>query len=80
MKYRKKPVEVEAIQWDGTMLELVGFAGENVLVTPNYVYIRTLEGDMRLSQGDYIIKGIQGEFYSCKPDIFHATYEKVEGD
>ncbi|MGZ1491505.1 hypothetical protein [Brevibacterium sediminis] len=40
--------------------------------------IRTMEGDMRASLGDYIIKGVQGEFYPCKPDIFHATYEEVE--
>ena len=77
-KYRKKPVEIEAIQWDGTLLELTGFAGDAVLVTNGCVYIRTLEGDMRLSKGDYVIKGINGEFYPCKPDIFQKTYEKVE--
>ncbi|WP_425452782.1 hypothetical protein [Ammoniphilus oxalaticus] len=43
-------------------------------------YIRTLEGDMRVNKGDYIIKGIQGEFYPCKPDIFKATYEVVTDD
>ena len=79
-KYRKKPVEIEAIQWDGTLLELVEFAGEAVLVTSGFVYIRTLEGDMRLSHGDYVIKGVKGEFYPCKPDIFHATYERVESN
>jgi hypothetical protein len=43
-----------------------------------YVLIRTLEGDMKASPGDYIIRGVQGEFYPCKPDIFDATYEPAE--
>lgn len=77
-KYRKKPIEIEAIQWDGTLLELVGFAGKAVIVTSGFVYIHTLEGDMRLTQGYYVIKGISGEFYPCKPDIFNKTYERVE--
>lgn len=79
MKYRKKPVEIEAIQWKGNNLgELVGFVGaktiEMISKTP---YIKTLEGKMMLSEGDYIIKGVVGEFYPCKPDIFEQTYERV---
>ena len=77
-KYRKKPVEVEAIRWDGTLLELTAFAGEHVLVAPGEIFIKTLEGNMKLSQGDYVIKGVNGEFYPCKSDIFHKTYERVE--
>jgi hypothetical protein len=79
MKYKKKPVVIDAIRWnDKDLVELVGFAGEAVCVTSGAVYIRTLEGDMKISNGDYIIKGVKGEFYPCKPDIFHKTYERVE--
>jgi hypothetical protein len=77
-KYRKKPVEIEAIKWDGTLLELVGFVGESLIIKSGEVCIHTLEGDMRISVGDYVIKGVQGEFYPCKPDIFHETYEEVD--
>lgn len=46
-------------------------------ITKHNFYIPTLEGDMHVTQGDWIIRGVQGEFYPCKPDIFEATYEKV---
>lgn len=79
MKYRKKPVVIEAMRWDGKdLLELNGFAGDAMLIVPGAVMIRTLEGDLRVSRGDYIIKGVQGEFYPCKPDIFEKTYEVCE--
>lgn len=76
-KATKKPVTIEAILWTGeNYLEideftesLSGMCGQNGLV------ITTLEGDMGASIGDYIIKGVQGEFYPCKPDIFKATYD-----
>lgn len=86
MKYRKKPVTIEAIQFtdsDERVQELIEFARENF--TPHgdlehytYAVIKTLEGDHRADIGDYIIKGVQGEFYPCKPDIFNMTYEAVE--
>lgn len=93
MKYRKKPVEIEAIQWKGDNLEeIVGFVGAKTLeitedvectfpkptITNSTLYINTLEGKMMVSNGDYIIKGVKGEFYPCKPDIFEQTYEKIE--
>lgn len=91
MKYRKKPVVIEAIQFfngDGkgnTIRECLEFCKMNK--TPmgyddftGRLIIRTLEGVMVASDGDYIIKGISGEFYPCKPDIFDLTYEKVEDD
>jgi len=62
MKYRKKPVVIEAYQTD---VEVI---------------IQTLEGDMKASPGDWIITGVQGEKYPCKPDIFESTYELVEDD
>lgn len=81
-KYRKKPVVVEAIQvkWGMSAKDIVDFVGvENYGRTiDNVPVIRTLEGDMKFGVSDYIIKGVQGEFYPCKPDIFEATYEKVE--
>lgn len=78
MKYRKKPVVIDAIQFDGrNVLELIWFAGEEVIIDVGDLFIRTLEGNMKISVGDYIIKGVHGEFYPCKPDIFLETYEKV---
>lgn len=80
MKYRKKPIEIEAIQWDGTNTQtIMEWAGGSVVTvradTPNNLTIETLEGDHRASVGDWIICGIKGEHYPCKPDIFAATYE-----
>lgn len=78
-KYRKKPVTVDAIKWDGRdLLELVGFAGAAVRVFKGSIHIETLEGLMRINPGDYLIKGVKGEFYPCKPDIFEKTYEEVK--
>ena len=81
-KYRKKPVIIEAVQFDGTdesvdwlLPQLI--SGEIGRAT-NKLYIKTLEGTMTANIGDYIIKGVNGEFYPCKPDIFEATYEKVD--
>lgn len=77
-KYKKKPVEVEAIKWTGTNREDVfQFVGDTCYFSEG-LFIKTLEGDMFAHVGDYIIKGVQGEFYPCKPDIFEETYEIVE--
>lgn len=85
-KFRKKPVVIEAIQWTGeNVAEVAEFLGLSVrpfrIDTVNgTVEISTLEGTMTASKDDYIIKGVQGEFYPCKPDIFEQTYETVSGD
>lgn len=88
MMYRKKPVVIEAVQWYGkysypgdewpnwfrdqvNAMDKIGIAGDNTLL------IKTLKGEMRADIGDWIIKGINDEFYACKPDIFEATYEEV---
>ena len=77
-KYRKKPVVIEAIQWAGNNLsEIYNFIGRTVDNKETTLVIHTLEGDMEASIGDYIIKGVNGEFYPCKPDIFDKTYEEV---
>lgn len=80
-KYRKKPVEIEAILFDGENFEeighFVGFNGRKV-GREGRLEIITLEGVMVANPGDYIIKGVQGEFYPCKPDIFEQTYELVD--
>lgn len=82
-KFRKKPVEIEAIQYLGKQNYHVicDFVGEELQMEYMYdeqiIVIPTLEGEMRANKGDYIIKGIKGEFYPCKPDIFEATYDRV---
>ena len=77
MKYRKKPVEIDAIQWTGdNKLEIFDFCNMSY-ITDQELRIQTLEGSMIASVGDYIIKGVKGEFYPCKPDIFEMTYEKI---
>lgn len=77
-KYRKKPVIIEAIQWTGKNLsEIDNFMGGTIENKGTTIVIHTLEGDMEASIGDYIIKGVNGEFYPCKPDIFAKTYEEV---
>lgn len=77
-KFRKKPVEIEAIRFIGSNYEEIReFIGQNTLSSDLSIVIPTLEGDMVAQKGDYIIKGVQGEFYPCKPDIFNATYEVV---
>lgn len=99
MKYKKKPVTIEAVQWTGSNEEEIkDFVGVNAkfeylfnsskgyVITPKKpsdeytitLRIDTLEGKMTASPGDYVIKGVNGEFYPCKPDIFEKTYDKVE--
>lgn len=86
MKFRKKPVVIDAVQWTGRNFEeIVAFtasAGPPGTIGQDFMKdeleIPTLEGEMIASMGDWIIKGIKGEFYPCKPAIFDASYEKVE--
>ena len=76
-KYRKRPVEIDAIQFNGiNQSQICEFAGD-VTIDWDSVHIHTLEGTMRADVGDWIVKGVKGEFYPCKPDIFEATYEAV---
>lgn len=98
--YRKKPVEIEAMQFTGTaakatpiidwVLGLGGTAryhehlqeneyddGKGHPTDPEHLQIDTLEGTMRADLGDWVIRGVKGEFYPCKPDIFDATYDAV---
>lgn len=86
MKYRKKPVIIEAIQFEDNsdrIREIHEFMGGDTIrvnyedKNNPYLKIETLEGIMKASVGDYIIKGVNGEFYPCKPDIFEKTYERV---
>jgi len=98
MKFRKKPVIIDAIKFTGeksNVKEILEFMGQKVdtsccdlasqrfdeycdEIKKNGIVIHTLEGDMTANLGDYIIKGVNGEFYPCKPDIFEKTYDKVE--
>ena len=82
MKFRKKPIVIEAIQWTGeNEKELIDFmlqGGRDYAFCGNgTIDINTLEGVHKAKHNDWIIKGIAGEFYPCKPDIFEKTYEKV---
>ena len=90
MRYRKIPVIIDAIKWTGLNLrEVIDFTGQHksvegmswneyeLLVKNNGLKIFTLEGTHTVSIDDFIIKGIAGEFYPCKPDIFAVTYEGV---
>lgn len=94
MKYRKKPVEIEAFKYDGDLmgsdgkyyvpdwavkaLENWGMYYDYIDGNPPELFIRTLEGVHHVSVGDYIIQGVKGELYPCKPDIFEMTYEEVK--
>lgn len=80
MKYRKKPVVIEAVQFDGTIesVEELMIPEVSQELGSKTLQIPTLEGVMTASPGDFIIKGVNGEFYPCKPDIFEKTYERVE--
>lgn len=83
MIYRKKPVEVDAFQFgkDEYPLWFIFRINKKTIILKNEcAYIKTLEGTMTANKGDYIIKGVKGEIYPCKPDIFEATYEKVTKD
>lgn len=89
--YRKKPVVIEAIQWTGSNTQIIALWADPALTAdkdlpegwrvvvkegkPARLIIPTLEGDHEARIGDMIIKGVAGEFYPCKPDIFAATYE-----
>ena len=86
-KYRKKPVVIEAVQLkDESIIEVINWITDYISIkidtdeNDNIIgmIIPTLEGAMKASMNDYIIKGIQGEYYPCKPEIFEATYELVE--
>jgi len=92
-KYRKKPVEIEAVKWTGdNHREMFNFLGGEdadyiTAIGVNFyidwtkieggLIIKTLEGEHIATIGDYIIKGVKGEYYPCKPDIFEITYEKL---
>lgn len=91
--YKKKPIIIQALQWSGfNVEEMKKFAGKSFEYDVKYAlmpdpelglsaitsyYIKTLEGRMSFSSGDYILKGVNGEFYPCRADIFEKTYEEV---
>lgn len=79
LRYRKRPVAIDAVEYLGTNnAEIAEWCGGNLIAMGQgfwKIEIPTLEGPVTASPGDWIIKGIQGEFYPCKPDIFAASYE-----
>ena len=83
MKFRKKPVVIEAVQLGDSKEDIVAalrFCGSLQMFTQGAVRfaVKTLEGTMKGNVGDWLIKGVVGEFYFCKPDIFEQTYELVD--
>lgn len=83
MKARKKPVVIEVRLFNGDPYDIAEWCGGEVVAGDIFldsvrIIIPTLEGDMAANFGDYIIKGVNGEFYPCKPDIFEKTYEIIE--
>jgi hypothetical protein len=78
MKYRKKPVVIEAVQWFKPGDHPDVLSNRECCVHDDGGLIHTLEGDMHVTPGDWIITGVKGEVYPCKPDIFEATYEEAE--
>lgn len=83
-RFRKKPVEIEAVLWDGKARTITSLAPfENATASPEItadgrLLIATLEGQMAAEVGDWVIKGVAGELYPCKSDIFEQTYEAIE--
>jgi len=85
-KFRKKPVVIEAWKWDETKEMFIEIGCNQMSSSGNTnrpdemtrLRIKTLEGTMSVNKGDWIIKGVKGEFYACKPDIFRMTYESAE--
>lgn len=79
--FRKKPVMIEAMQYGPyttpsfELMDFIASSSRAITANDNGIHIETLEGTMTASVGDWIIKGVHGEFYPCKPDIFAATYE-----
>lgn len=79
-KYVKRPIPITAIQWTGdNMAEIAEFTNGKCQFRVGIpsIKIPTLEGDMGANVGDYIIRGVDGEFYPCRQDIFEKTYEKI---
>ena len=79
MKYRKKPVVIDAIQWTGeNTKEVLAFSEVAYELGYGVIMIPTLEGNMLCKVGDWVIRGIAGEYYPCKPEIFEQIYEEVK--
>ena len=82
-RYRTKPCEIEAVEWNGSNIsEINDFAGKSVLWLKDakenpILEISTLEGIMLANVGDFIVRGLRGEYYPCKPDVFHKKYEFI---
>lgn len=82
MKYRKKPAVIDAIEWIGSnadeVVEFMKSSYSSIFDDNQNLTIHTLEGDMKANVGDFIIRGVDGEYYPCKPEIFNKTYERCD--
>jgi hypothetical protein len=80
MKFKKKPIIIDAIQYTGdNATEILHWMFPDLEndAEANELTIKTLEGEMKVSKNDWVIKGVNGEFYPCKPDIFDKSYDKI---
>ena len=79
-RYKTKPCEIEAIQWTGkNIIEILDWGQGKILWNDvDDLFIDTLEGRMKANINDYIIKGLRGEYYPCKPDVFEKKYEEIK--
>ena len=83
MRYKKRPIVIDALKWEGGVDDMFDWAdslSSETLMSFGKIeglFIETLEGRMSVSLGDFVICGLNGEFYPCKPDIFEMTYEEV---
>lgn len=83
MKFRKKPVVIEAVEWDGMLgtipkIQAINKLKRKIKIKGGQLFIDTLEGTHEAKVGDMVIQGVNGEIYPCKPDIFKKTYEPVK--
>lgn len=79
-RYVKKPIPIEALQYDGHNIDEVNDFCQDAFVEDGWLYVHTLEGDMKAPNkvGDYVAKGIRGEFYICEKQIFEETYAEID--
>lgn len=81
-RFRKKPIVIEAVRFTGrnyqTVFDFIGDGAVGKHSSSGRIYLPTLEGTMEVSPGDWVIRGVKGEYYPCKPDIFETSYEPVE--
>lgn len=75
--YVKKPIPITALQWTGDNVKEMMRFSKDIIITEGGLFVKTLEGDMHANVGDYVVRGVRGEFWPVKKDIFEETYEEI---